>query len=120
MKIALDIDGCITQYPKFFSMLSQCMKQQARIYVITNRDPGTRAQIEEELREYGVAFHELIITVDKAKFIMEHGIEVLYEDTDECFLELPSTVCVCKVREPGNFNYETRRWFYGPRTGEII
>jgi hypothetical protein len=120
MKIALDIDGCITEYPEFFRALSACMSPIAEIYVITNRDPGTRAEITNELKDYGIHYKTLVITAEKAKYIIENDINVVFEDTDEYFLDLPESVCVLKVREPGNFDFETRKWIYGSKTGQTI
>jgi hypothetical protein len=121
MKIAIDIDGVITEYPDFFRQFSQSMTESgADIYIITNRDPTTRAEILEELREYAIDFNELVITANKAEYIVRNEIVVLFEDTDEYFLKLPPTVLVLKVREPGNFDYDEQKWVYGPKTGRLV
>jgi hypothetical protein len=44
----------------------------------------------------------VVFTADKVKYIVEQGVAVLFEDYDENFLELPESVCVCKVREREN------------------
>jgi hypothetical protein len=49
---------------------------------------------------------------------VEHGVAVLSEDVDENLLGLPASVCVCEVRGPENFNFETKRWLYSDHTGE--
>lgn len=120
MKIALDIDGVINEYPAFFRLMSKALNQQAVIFVITNRDPESRESTAAELAHFGIYYDHLIITGDKAEFIIDNRVDVLFENTDEYFLKLPPTVCVCKVREPGNFNYETQRWVYGEKTGEQL
>jgi hypothetical protein len=43
MKIALDIDGCISQYPEFFRTLSHALCGSCIIVVLTNRIPRARA-----------------------------------------------------------------------------
>jgi uncharacterized HAD superfamily protein len=120
MKIALDIDGVITEYPEVFHQLSHALIKSNEIYVITNRDPDSVEEIKTELAAYGIRWDHLIITAKKAEAIMKFGVQMVYEDTDEYFLELPPSVCVCKVREPGNFNYQTKKWIYGKKTGENI
>jgi hypothetical protein len=121
LRVGIDIDGVITEYPDFFRQFSQSMTESgADIYIITNRDPTTRAEILEELREYAIDFNELVITANKAEYIVRNEIVVLFEDTDEYFLKLPPTVLVLKVREPGNFDYDEQKWVYGPKTGRLV
>ena len=86
--------------------------------VLTNRDPAGRAETERDLDRWGVRRDEVVFTTDKAKYIRERGVAVLFEDVDENFLDLPASVCVCKVREPENFDFEAKRWLYTSRTGE--
>ena len=118
MKIALDIDGCISQYPKFFRMLSHALCGHCTIIVLTNRDPAGRVETERDLEGWGVRYDAVVFTMDKVKYIVEQGVSVLFEDYDENFLDLPESVCVCKVREPENFNFDTKRWVYSEKTGE--
>jgi hypothetical protein len=118
MKIALDIDGCISQYPEFFRTLSQALGGQCTIIVLTNRDPAGRVETERDLEGWGIRYDEVVFTMDKVKYIVEQGVSVLLEDFDENFLDLPESVCVCKVREPENFNFDTKWWVYNERTGE--
>ncbi len=125
MKIAVDIDGCITEYPAVFAQLLEGMVPLARhrVYILTNREPGTEKEIANELAGYGIKPHmyaQIVITPDKADFIIKNGITLFFENTDEYFQKLPPSVCVMKVREDGNFNYETGKWIYGNKTGESI
>ena len=120
MKIAIDIDGCISEYPAFFRTLSHAMCGSCTVVVLTSRDPAGRVETERDLERWGVRYHDLVFALDKVKYIREEGVAVLFEDYDENFLEVPQSVCVCKVREPENFNFETRRWVYTDRTGERI
>ena len=120
MKIALDIDGCISEYPEFFRTLSHALCGSCTVIVLTNRDPAGRVETERDLDRWGIRRHEVVFTIDKCKYIVEQGVAVLFEDVDENFLDLPESVCVCKVREPENFNFESKRWLYSDRTGERI
>jgi hypothetical protein len=119
MKIAIDIDGCISEYPQFFRTLSHALYgASCTVVVLTSRDPAGRAETEADLARWGIRYDELVYSMDKAAWILEQGVAVLFEDYDENFVSLPESVCVCKVREPENFNFETGRWVYHDRTGE--
>ncbi len=123
MNVAIDIDGCITEYPKVFACLLQLLSHGCHITIITNREPGTEEEIVEELKTYGIFENDydlVVITDKKADFIVKNGIDLFIENTDEYFQKLPSSVCVMKVREDGNFNYDTGRWIYGRTTGENL
>lgn len=117
MTIALDIDGCISEYPEFFRTLSHARCGACTVIVLTNRDPAGRAETERDLDRWGVRRHEVVFTTDKAKYIVGRGVAVLFEDVDENILDLPASVCVRKVREPENFDSEAKRWLYTDRTG---
>ena len=120
MNIAIDMDNTIMQCPVFFRVLTQALAGQHAIHILTNRDPTRRAETVQELADFGIHYDHLRITAEKAVYIIDRGIEVFFEDTDEYFLELPESVAVFKMREPGNFNFQTQRWIYGDRTGERI
>ena len=120
MKIAVDYDNTITEYPDFFRVFCSLFSASHEVFIITNRDPDSTAAVEAELNGLGITYHQLIITADKATAIMEHGITVFFDDTDEYFLNLPPEVCVLKVREPGNFDFDLKRWIYGDKTGYRI
>ena len=66
LKIAVDIDGVISEYPEFFRAFSESFKGKAKIYILTNRDPNSYEDTAEELSSYGIVFDELKITADKA------------------------------------------------------
>ena len=121
MKIGLDFDNCITAYPSFFRVFTEAMKKAGhKIYIITNREPGTEEQIKTELKEIGISFDHIKITAKKAQYILAEGIEFYADDTDEYFLEIPPSVAVFKIREPGNFCFRDMKWCYSDRTGKKI
>ena len=122
MKIGIDLDNTINSNSttaSFFSLLTNLLRHKAEIFIITNRDPDDRIATRDELYRLGIYFDRLIITADKADFIIKNGITAYIDDTDEYFLELPESVIVFKIREPGNFDFTpgVNKWIYGNKTG---
>jgi len=122
MRIGIDLDNTITatsKSKKFFSMLSSFFSKCGTIYIITHRSNDKQSILEtkKELEELDITYDHLIITGEKDKFIVNEGIEVYFDDTDEYFLDLPPEVLVFKIREEGNFDFFERKWVYGDETG---
>ena len=117
MKIAIDLDNTITYAPKVFASLTNSLGKKNYIYIITNRPFCSWADTKKELEDFGIKYDQLIITADKKKAILENDIKIFFEDTDEYFLDLPEDVIVFKIREPGNFNFDKKKWIYGNKTG---
>jgi len=110
-KIGIDLDGTISEYPEFFKLFTKAMAEAGhKIYVITHRMPGTEDKAAEELESYGITYHVIKITYEKAKFIMKEGISVLFDDREEFFVDLPEEVAVFKVRQKYNFDFAEKRW----------
>lgn len=125
MKIGIDLDNTINENSttiSFFSFITNAMKGKWEIFIITNRDSHYREQTKTELAELGIYYDHLVITAEKANFIVENGISVYMDDTDEYFLELPESVVVFKIREAGNFDFTEgmHKWIYGDKTGVNI
>lgn len=123
MKIALDLDNTITADKnsiEFFSILTQLFIAKHRIYIITNREPGTEQKIAEELDFLGIEYNEIVITPNKAEYIRDHNITIFYENTDEYHLEIDENVTVFKIREPGNFSFPERKWITSKRNSIFI
>ena len=121
MKIAVDIDGTITAYPEFFGLFTKAMtKAGCEIHILTDRERETENGIAEELEHYGIRYHKIKITGNKAEYIIDERIEVLFEDTDEYFLSLPEEVAVFKVREEDNFDFAEKKWRYSDETGREV
>jgi len=111
LKIGVDLDGTISEYPGFFSLFTRVMAEAGcRIYVITDRLLGTEADVVSELGKHGITYHVIKITSDKAKYILDEGVDVLFDDQDEYFLELPEEVAVFKVRQKYNFDFNRKKW----------
>lgn len=120
LRIGIDLDNTITQCPAFFAAMTQAMDGRAEIHIITNRDPGRRAETVAELAQAGIRYDRLEITAQKAAYIVRVGITVYFDDTDEYFVSLPESVTVFKTREPGNFDFDEHVWVYGDKTGRRI
>lgn len=116
MKIAVDLDGTISEYPDFFKIFTKGMAEAGcKIYVITNRMPGTENEVAEELNSYGITYHVIKITAEKPDYILNEGISVLFDDREEFFIDLPEEVAVFKVRQKYNFDFVEKWW----RAGEF-
>lgn len=119
MRIALDLDNTLNasrESIEFFSTLTNLLAPEHRIYIITNREPGTEQAIAEELDYLGIDYSEIIITADKARFIRENKISIVFENEDEYLLDVPEEVLVFKVREDGNFDFAAKKWVGSRKT----
>lgn len=117
--IGIDIDGTIDEIPIFFRILSRMW--QGKVFIITYR--SNREKAIHDLAEMDITYHELILVKsfeEKSKVIVEKGIAVYFDDQDEVIQHIPSTVAVVKVRNGGNFNFDSLKWMYSDRTGEQI
>lgn len=110
-KIAVDLDGTISEYPQFFKLFTKAMSQAGcRIYILTDRPPGTEEMVADQLQSYGITYDVVKITSQKSEYILKEGIAVLYDDTDEYFLDLPAEVAVFKIRQKYNFDFAEKKW----------
>jgi len=111
LKIGVDLDGTISEYPEFFKLFTKVMSEAGcKIYIISDRRPGSKNEVAGELKKYGITYDVIKITGEKAKYILKEGIDVLYDDVDEYFLELPKEVAVFKIRQKYNFDFRRKRW----------
>ncbi len=123
MKIAIDIDNTITASKssvEFFRILTAALISEHQIIILSNREESDRGTTEEELDVLGIRYNKVVLTHNKAEYILKNGVEFLFEDTDEYFLELPESVTVFKIREDGNFNYNTHKWLGSQKTVDLI
>ena len=123
MRIGIDLDNCITANStsvEFFRTLTKALISDNDISIITNRDPHTMEETEEELSVLGIRFNKIVLTGDKAGYIREKGIQVYVDDTDENLLNLPENVLVFKIREPGNFDFPEKKWIGSKKTTKMI
>ena len=117
--IALDLDGTIDEAPDFFRVLSECWP--GKVYVITFRDD--RAKAERDVAEFGIRCDEVVVVrsfEQKAVEIAKRGISLYVDDQDEILMHVPEDVTVLKIRNGGNYDYESRKWLFSQQTGRMI
>ena len=71
MKIAVDLDHTITASQssiEFFSILTHLLDSEHKIYIVTDREPGTEQDIADELYHLGIEYSKIVITDEKAKY----------------------------------------------------
>jgi chromosomal replication initiation ATPase DnaA len=111
IKIAVDLDGTISEYPEFFKLFTKAMSQAGcQIYILTDRPPGTENEVADQLRGYGITYQTIKITGHKSHYILKQGISVLFDDVDHYFLDLPAEVAVFKIRQKYNFDFAKKKW----------
>lgn len=124
MIIALDIDGTISERPDFFALLSVAFRRAGHcVIVLTYRDPARADATKTQLAAWGVEFDELVIAeslTGKGKLCADHGVDLFFDDQDECIVGVPESVLVCKVRNGGNFDFTSRRWVSTARLTRLI
>ena len=124
MKVAIDIDGTITtgnqESIDFFGVLTNLLIDNHSIYILTNREKGSEQDIAVELDYYGIDYTDIIITDNKADFILWNEVSIYFENEDENFISLPESVLVFKVRESGNFDFTSGKWIYSEKTGMLV
>lgn len=112
LKIGVDLDGTISEYPGFFRLFTKAMARSGcKIYVITDRVPGTERQVQVELERHGITYDVLKITGSKAEYILDEGINVLFDDMDRYFSNLPEEIAVFKIRQKYNFDFGRGMWY---------
>ena len=122
MKVALDLDNTITADKnsiEFFEILTNLLIAEYKIYILTNREPGTEQDVANELDYLGIEYSEIVITANKAEYIKENNINIFFENQDESFLELSlDDTLVFKIRESGN--WEDGKWLGSKNTVKMI
>ena len=124
MKVALDIDGTISEHPEFFVMLSSSLRAVGHyILVLTYRNPAQDAATRQQLAAWGIAFDELAVAPSleaKGELCALHGVDLFFDDQDECIVDVPESVVVCKVRNGGNFDFDRRQWVSTERLTRLL
>ena len=124
MKVALDIDGTISEHPEFFAVLSAAFRTAGhQVVVLTYRDPARADATKAQLREWGIGFDDLVIadSLDaKGQLCDLLGIDLFFDDQDECIANVPERTVVCKVRNGGNFDFTRKRWLSTAKLTELI
>lgn len=124
MKIALDIDGTISERPEFFALLPASFRTAGHhILVLTYREVTQEAATRAQLIAWGIAFDELVIVrslESKGEACVLHGVDLFFDDQDECIASVPEHILVCKVRNGGNFDFARRQWVSTGRLTRLL
>ena len=123
MKIAIDLDNTITADKnsiEFFRAITNLLIAEHKIYIITNRTPGTEQEIADELDHFEIDYNEIVITANKAEYITNNDITIFFENSDEYYLEIGEETTVFKIRESGNFSFAEKKWIGSKKTTKMI
>ena len=91
------------------------------VYVITYRDDEKKARDDAE--KHGVRVDAMILVnsfEEKSRKIKELGITCFFDDMDEVLQHIAPECKVFKIRNEGNFDFESKRWLYSKSTWEQI
>ncbi len=114
MRVALDFDGTITEHPEFFRVLSAALQAQGHeIIILTYRHPALRSVMAEQLTAWGISFTRFQFAhsqQDKSVWCEVLGIDVFFEDSDECIFPVGARTLVFKVRNARNFDFDRGTW----------
>jgi len=113
MKIGIDLDNTITANRnsiEFFRIITHLLIPNNDIVIISDRDESDRRNTEQELSVLGIRYNKLILISNKTEYILKNRITILFENSDEYFLELPQDITVFKIRESGNFSFAEKKW----------
>ena len=109
-----------SELAEFFAMLSAALRAAGHyVLVLTYRDPARDTATREQLAAWGVVFDELVIASSleaKGELCGVYGVDLFFDDQDECIASVPECVLVCKVRNGGNFDFARRQWI---STGQL-
>ncbi|TWU06525.1 hypothetical protein [Stieleria varia] len=119
LTLGLDLDGCITEAPEFFSAWTHSWPE--KVIVITYR--RDRAKAIADLDERNIRYDEVVL-VDrfeaKAEVIAEHGVTLYVDDQPEMLKNVPAGVHVMLFRNEGNFDFADQRWMLSQETGKLV
>jgi hypothetical protein len=123
IKIGIDLDNCITadeNSKEFFRIICHLLHPEYEIHIITNRDKSSRQDTIKELKELGIQYSRLRLTGLKAQYILNEGINIYFDDTEEYILEIPQSTTVFKIREDLNFDFAEKKWITSRRNSILI
>jgi hypothetical protein len=123
IKVGIDLDNCITaddNSKEFFRIICHLLHPEYEIHIITNRDESGRGDTIKELEELQIQYSHLALTSQKDKYVEQKVINILFENEDEYFLEIPESTTVFKVREDGNFSFSKKKWITSRQNSILI
>jgi len=123
MNLYLDLDGCITRYPEFFSKLSCSWNNfniNSKVYIITFR--RFRESCITDCKTYGIHYDEIFLAAnedDKARIIKEYGEGVFFDDDPDFIVHCGKEIPCFLVRNEDNFDYEKKQFLFTKYTGRV-
>lgn len=111
--LGIDIDGTIDESSDFFKILSKTWP--GKVYIVTARDDAEKAK--QYVDSFDIYYDDIyaIGKLDKAETISRIGIDVFFDDQDECIKNISDDVTVMKIRNDGNS--KSGKWLYSNNTG---
>ena len=113
MKIGIDLDNTITtsrESIEFFEVLTNLLIAEHQIYILTCREePNSHQDVANELDYLCIEYSEIVITADKAQFVKDNNINILFESGDEYFLELGEEVLVFGIKKDGDISFSAKK-----------
>lgn len=114
LKVAIDIDGTITEHPEFFAFLTASLEKTHEVHIISGRSPTELERTAAELAVHGVRYDKInligVVWHGKGEYCEKEEIDILFEDMDEFIEHIPERTLVFKIRNGGNFNFHSRDW----------
>lgn len=117
--LGIDLDGCVDESPRFFSILSQVWP--GNVIVVTYRSDREKAIFD--LERHGIKFTDVVLVSSfdaKAEVIKDRGISFYIDDQPEMLKNIPPSVSVMLFRNEGNFDFDDRKWMFSDQTGKMV
>ncbi len=117
--LGIDIDGTITDAVMFFRLLTKVWP--GKVYIITMRPDDDKTK--NDLAFLDIRFDDIISVnsfAEKAKVIAELGVTVFFDDQDETITPIPEGVTVFKIRNGGNYDFNSSKWLFSKHTGRMV
>ena len=119
LTLGLDLDGCITEAPEFFSAWTHSWP--GKVIVITFRNDRQKAIDDLTLRN--IRYDEVVLVQrmdGKAEVIAKYGVTLYVDDQPEMLKNVPAGVNVMLFRNEGNFDFDDQKWMLSDQTGKLM
>ena len=100
MNIGIDIDGCISENPQFFALLSASLKSAGHtVHVVTYRDIRSIEETKQELKSWKISYDALHLPENdlgmgewKGEIAEAMNLDMMIDDSLEVLAAMPSKV----------------------------
>jgi uncharacterized HAD superfamily protein len=117
--IGIDIDGCITDFPIFFQVLSSSWP--GKVFIITMR--FRKDDTELFLKNKNIRFDQIHMVnsfAEKGNIIRNYGISAFFDDQPEILKSITPNCACFLVRNEGNFDFERSKFTMSSNTADVI